>query len=193
MGGPTDKTQFPEAHGRTNKPSTSTGTGIGAEQSVGVHALDAVLALGSPTPPEVARVMAKYPADRDAMMTRLQHTVGNGFVQQVIAVMQTVHSTDITDRAHDALALTDGVRRTLFPAYRLAVDAVDPLAAMELAHDIVQIIKVAEHTRREVEAALTAGSATIDSTYVELAMLKARFATDLDQLVIELSMQMGAQ
>ena len=51
----------------------------------GDQALQRLLAHGRPQPREVALVVAQFPGDRSAIFTMLQRTLGNAFVQQVLA------------------------------------------------------------------------------------------------------------
>jgi hypothetical protein len=56
----------------------------------GVAALRSLMAKGLPTPADVVAVLDKFPQDRTAMITLLQQSLGNSFVQQVLKAKAAV-------------------------------------------------------------------------------------------------------
>jgi hypothetical protein len=106
-----------------------------------------------------------------------------------------------------AVAMLELVRSTLVPAYRRAVDALDPLAALELARHVVGSMQVAREGRRDVGIAsadrdrfgvCTPGEADPSEAVIagKLGQLDARTAelqTALPALEDELAVKLGPQ
>jgi hypothetical protein len=61
-----------------------------AQQGAGTQALHQLLAGGRPDPREVAALIAQFPGDSSAMLSTLHATLGNQFVNAVMASEQTV-------------------------------------------------------------------------------------------------------
>jgi hypothetical protein len=109
-------------------------------------------------------------------------------------------------RASEMLGL---VRSTLFPAYRRAIDALDPIDALELARQVVGAIQVAEEGKRDVVIATpdddyhrflvsTPGQAAqseaaIASKFARLGLIKAELLSGLPVTVADLAMKIGPQ
>jgi hypothetical protein len=194
-----DKAEAPKA----DKTTESGGSAAGA----GVRAVDALLQKGGRRSAggRVVTILEHFPADRDAIYGRLQQTVGNQYVQYVQQVAAAnPKPTTLPPRDLDsglaagrrATQILDVARSTLFPAYRRAVDAVDPIASLELARNVVGSIQVAEDGKREVVATLGGNDphhfmtsapdkpddseAVVMSKWGELEMLQARLLTELE-------------
>ena len=92
----------------------------------------------------------------------------------------------VSGTARDAL----GTARTLGSAYQRAVNALDGLAAAELAHNIVGAIQIAQAGKqRIIEACAAAGL----QTHGELLVIKQQLTTELSALERELAVKLSPQ
>jgi hypothetical protein len=108
----------------------------------------------------------------------------------------------------DALALLDLVEGQLFPAYRAAVDALDPGATIELARHVVGSLQVVENTQNDVAAWLESDAAAymvsmpgqpaqteeeIIATFTALQTMKTALVSRLAASRPSLAVQIGPQ
>lgn len=97
-------------------------------------------------------------------------------------------TTDPAHSAQTAIELVATVESTLFPAYRRAVDALDAVAAMELAAHVVEAVRRIEHGQKLVSTAL---SMTPDAA--ELRGLDGTLRGQFKLLQLELLTKIGPQ
>lgn len=137
----------------------------------------------------------------------LGNVPGKGPQQAVGATAHTLDRGLLEGR--QALQLIGLVRSMLFPAYRRAVDALDPGPALELARHVVGSVQVAEAGKQEVHTCLPVddphryqmslpgqadlSEAEIAQRYNELVATRTQLDTDLTQLENELAVQIGPQ
>jgi hypothetical protein len=115
----------------------------------------------------------------------------------------------IINFAQQALDLTEFVRSTLFPAYRRAVDALDPIVATELARNVVGSIDLVEKLKSEVITATSdddyhrflvsvpgepdESEAVIAHKFGRLETLKLELLVKVPVFELELAVKIGPQ
>jgi Domain of unknown function (DUF4157) len=111
--------------------------------------------------------------------------------------------------AKNAVDLMQLVRETLFPAYRRAVDALDPLAAIELARNVVGSIDLAERLKHQVLLAspdndyhrfllstpgqVDESEEVISGKFGQLEIFKAELFVNLPVFELDLAIKIGPQ
>ena len=171
-----------------------------------------MLAAGKPQVAAVAQLVARYPSDRNAMLELLQRSAGNAFVQQVVVAAASAGPASLeteTTEVERATQLDALVRTALLPAYRRAVDALDPGAAVELATHILSAVGASQRGEADAAAALKRGAsaalvstpdAPIDDTpdaasgrLAGLTTAHDALGKDLAALVSDLAVELGPQ
>lgn len=112
-------------------------------------------------------------------------------------------------RSQEATQLLTLIRATLFPAYRRAIDALDPLPALELARHVAGSLQVIEHDKQEILATLPSDDVhhymvsiegqpeqtedQIKTKFEKLQAEKTALLTSVDALDAQLAVEIGPQ
>jgi len=161
---------------------------------------------------------AKRPAstqqdeDNDAVAAQLACPAPAPIAQPTASVPTSVRRRTLDSglqRSHEATQLLGLVRGTLFPAYRRAIDALDPLPALELARHIAGSLQVIEHDKQEILLTLPSDDVhhymvsiegqpdqtedQIKTKFEKLQIEKTALLTAVDALEGQLAIEIGPQ
>jgi hypothetical protein len=101
-------------------PSAVSAPSQGEAEGGGTQYLRHLLTQGRPEPPEVAQLLAKHPGEKSAMLTLLHTTLGNSYVQKVVAVSARSGQASLE---HETGGATDGKSGKAATASRPAAES----------------------------------------------------------------------